>query len=297
MLSKKQKENLIRKGFDLLKANKGYSQSKVVQKLNHLGHKTNVTAFSNIKKEKPVSAEALIIVFQGMKELLEKEICHVISENAEWEKAIGCEEEIIQEDNKNDFTFHEGGRLKIEDKVDFLMTAKKEVIEFGMTLNTFSNYLLSRSEAAYKNHIIELLKKGVHYKCYLLDPNWSGTRSYFDDRESVCKEGDTGIDKIKSSLRRLKVISDELTELNTPGQFEVFTYRHFPSNSFLAIDIKDKSNSKMMVSNYLFGEKRADCPVMLFTRTDQLALFMRYLRSLNQIISKAKKVDFKNLPA
>lgn len=292
MLSEIQKENLIREAYKLLKSNKGYSQRKVVHKLNYLGYKTNVTAFSQVNNKKSISAEALVTLFEGMKELVEKEICHVIKESTAWEKTTDCQEETVQEQNKNTITFYEEGRLTIEDKVNFFVGAKKEVIEFGMTLNTFSNYLLSRSEAAYKNHIIQLLKDGVDFKCYLLDPNWQGTKIYFDDRESVCKEGDTGVNKIQSSLRRLKVISDELNTLNHSGQFEVFTYRHFPANYFLAVDISEKSIAKMMVSNYLFGEKRADCPVMSFTRQDQLTLFMRYLQSLNKITKGAKKIDF-----
>jgi len=79
MLSEKQKENLVQEGYKLLKLNKGYSQRRVVSKLNYLGHKTNVTAFNQINKKKAISSEALVIIFQGMEKLLKNEICHVIN--------------------------------------------------------------------------------------------------------------------------------------------------------------------------------------------------------------------------
>lgn len=300
MLSEEKKARLIRQGYQLLNAQKGYSQRETVGKLVYLGYSTNVTAFNLINNEKSISTKALVILFDGMQVLLKKEICYGLNQGLIWQRLEGCQEETVKGLDRNElskgFQVHPGGRLKIEEKVKFFNAAQKEVIEFGITLSTFSSYFISRSEATFKSHIIQLLKDGVNVKCYLLDPDWHGTHMYFTDREPIIKEGDTGANRIWSSLRKLKIISAEIAALAYPGQFEVFTYRHFPNNYFLAIDSTEKKVAKMMVSNYLFGERRADCPVMEITRKDQLVLYMRYLSSLQKIIKDAKRFDFTSLP-
>lgn len=297
--SPKDKQKLIKKGFAKLKNKWGYGQVIVVDKLNYLGFNTNTTAMSHVLgNKKEVSESMLNRVFEGFIELMKKEMCMEIEAYDTWERIEDCELEkliIPDEEKENNYLLHEQGRLGPADKIRFLSTAQKEIIEFGLTLNTFSNYFVSFRGSIFKNPIIQLLREGVNIKCYILDEKWNGTSFYFSDRETAIKESLTGIEKIRSSLRKLKTIISELDELKLEGKIEVFKYRHIPHNSFLIVDPNDRQNGKMMVSNYLFAHRRADCPVLQFERKDKPLLFQRYLDSFNKITKNAKKVDFSKI--
>lgn len=300
-LTPEQKAELIKKGFKLLTISKGYSQSEVVAKLKRLQFQTSTPVFNRLIKNDDFSSSSLIKIFEGMKVLIKKELCFAIGENRDWIKLENCKTETVSLENENDqsqkgFVFHQEGRLEVAQKVDFFSTAKSEIIEFGITLNMFTIYLMNKNPKEFRNPLLELLKKGVQIKCYLLDPEWNGTRQYFEDRKTVLKEDVNGIEKIRTSLRRFKIFNSEISTKDYRKNLEIYTYRHFPSNYFLAIDKDAKSIPKMMVSNYLFGEKRAYCPVIEFTRQDQPILFHRYKDSLEKIIKGAKKVNLQNIP-
>lgn len=297
-MTTKQKINLIQEGFELIKSQKGYNQSKVVAKLEQLGYSTTTSTFSKIKNNKEIGIETITMVLQGMMDLMKKEMC-LSPQEMTWKKLEKCTPEIVPIAKENDtfkgFEIYTSGRLKIEQKVDFFNTAQKEVYEFGITLNTFSSYLVNRNPNEFEAPLLALLKKGVDFKCFLMDPNWKGTSMYFEDRNSAVDEGTHGIDKIKGALRKLKKFSEKLESLELEGKFEVYQYRHFPSNYFLVVDNYNNTHAKMMVSNYLFGLHRALNPVMEFKRSAQPILYSRYLESLEQIIKKAKKVDFEKI--
>lgn len=289
------KIKLIISAYQKLKTVKGYTQVAVVKKLNALGFSTRPPAFNRILNGIRVGPTTLVIFFNGIQKLVELELGLRWSEEGEWLRIEdGQTETVIVEtkDQNQNFQLYEEGRLNLADKVDFFSTAQKEMIEFGITLNTFSSYFESRRPTAFKQPIQQLLEKGVQIKCFLLNPDWSGTSFYFDDRTSTIKEGLNGIEKIRASLRKLKMVREEFEAYKYKGKFEVFTYRHIPQNYFLAIDIKESKRAKMMTSNYLFGLKRADCPVIAFSRTTHPILFRRYADSLQRIIKTAKKVDW-----
>lgn len=293
------KIKLIQKGFQRLYSELGYGQSTVVAKLNYLGFATNTTAFNKIIKNKSIGYQAMMLVYRGMIDLIQKELCLKAKEGEEWVRLTPCQPTVIPTElpdtNRKGFILHAEGRLEIPEKVEFLSTAKKEIIEFGLTLNSFSSYLLSRKSKDFKEPLLELLRQGVHIRCYLMDPDWSGTSRYFDDRVVAINEGLHGIDKIKASIQKLKVFHQEIATFNHPGTFEVFKYRHFPNNYFLIIDQEDHASAKMMVSNYLYGLQRAMTPVMEFSRAEQSTLFIRYSESFKKITRDAKKIDFEKL--
>jgi hypothetical protein len=71
------------------------------------------------------------------------------------------------------------------------------------------------------------------------------------------------------------------------GQFDIFLYRHIPCAMYLMVDGPNPEQAKMMVSPYLYGIKRADCPVFEFTRKQQPKLFRTYQESLRLITKEA----------
>lgn len=303
MENKIKKIEIIQLAIDLLQSNEAIDRSIIISKLRKLDYVLSSPTFSRIVNNKfeLLSEKKIKKVYNGFVKLLKTERCLQPDDNGNWVPIENCSplEIIIEEKDAppKGIQFHTEGRLGIAQKVEFFSTAKEEMIEFGLTLNTFTSYLDNRNPNEFRNPLIELLERGVKVKCYLLDPEWNGTKIYFDDRESIRKEKISGIEKIKGALRGLKIFYSEINHQSYSKNFEVYTYRHFPNNYFLAIDKDEKDENenligKMMLSNYLFAEKRAYCPVLEFSRVDQPTLFIRYNDSLRRIIKDAKRVDF-----
>lgn len=288
-----QKIKLIKSGFKLLEVEKGYSQSKVVLKLNQLGCSITNPTFNKIIKNKGAGKSTITKVADKIQDVIKKELCKEYNGFQKWKTIENCTPEIIPTDEANEnrkgLIIHPEGRLEIAEKVEFMASATKEVVEFGITLNTFSSYFMSRSPREFKTPLLNLLERGVDFKCYLLDPDWNEANMYFNDRKSVVNVGKSDIEKIRDALSILKIFSQEVASLELEGKFEVFKYRHLPNNYFLIVDKGIHTQSKMMVSNYLFGHPRAHCPVLEFYRSAQPTLFIRYLDSFEAISKNAKK--------
>lgn len=281
---------IIQQGMSLLHREFLYTQAIIVCKLGTIEHKVSRSAFSQILNGKNTGINTLSLVAEGMQKIVAKEL------GMEWVKGkfvrtagknfnsdiIPCyKDEAI----KTGFKFHEKGRLEISEKVAFFKSAQNEVIEFGVTLNTFTNYFISRNDDEFKKHIIDLLKKGVNFKCYLLNPDCNEGSIYFEDRRKIQKEEIYPSEKIKRVIEKLKIIHSEFNAADYPGQFEVYTYRHIPYNYFMVVD-----GNKMMVSHYLYGLPRAKAPVIEFTKKNKNLLFRRYYESMNHLINGAKKI-------
>jgi hypothetical protein len=183
------------------------------------------------------------------------------------------------------FKIHEEGRLSVPEKVAFFRNARKEVIELGVGLTTFSDYFWSRKPAEFKQPIADLLSRGVHFKCYALDPAWRVSRQYFEDRgeEEYLKQ-------IPSSINALIEVQREFKENGYPGKFDVYTYRHLPYMYALCVDAEDHPRARMMVSPYLFGVNRASCPVLQFTSASSPKLLSTYWTSVKKQIKGCKRV-------
>lgn len=290
-------EPIIKQGFEILKTQKKYSQTIVVKKLKTLGFQTNPSSLSNFLKGKPVGDAALNTLSSGIQMLLKKECC-LRWEDAQndFEPIPDCTPEIVpdkSEKEKNGIQFYKEGRLDIADKVRFFSTAQKEMIEFGLTLNTFTGYFFRRRPDEFKLPIYRLLERGVNIKCYLLDPNCNEARLFFEDRKNYYVEEGEGTDKIRRTLMRFKTILKEIEEYGFEGKMEVYTYKHIPCQYTMVIDKDDSSKGKLQLSHYLYGELRSHCPVLECHRKDNTSLFMLYCSSLQKLIKGAKKVtDF-----
>ena len=93
---------------------------------------------------------------------------------------------------------HELGRLPLHEKVAFFQGAKSEVIEVGIALRSFSGYFEQRPSHEFKEPVIELLRKGVTFKCLVLDPDTDIAQMYAQDRGEP-----ELVDNIRRSLERL----------------------------------------------------------------------------------------------
>ncbi len=289
---------IIKEGFALLRKEKYYDQLTVVRKLKYLNYVFAAATFSNILRDIKVKDKTLSLVSRGIQELIKVEL-DFFWQNKKYVKQgkKGWQPNEVREATPKElsiflnpgFVFHVEGRLTVQQKVDFFTTAQKEVIEFGVTLNTFSSYFISRKDRDFKSHVKVQLQKGINFKCYMLDPECNEASIYFEDRRREQKDEIKNIEVMRDIILRLGSIKKDIDEAGYPGTFEVFTYKHVPYNYFFAID-GGTPNGKIMISHYIYGLQRAKCPVMEFSKNSNHDLYMKYWNSLRNLIKDAKAI-------
>lgn len=292
---------IVCKGMDQLHEKLVYNQSTVVHKLDVLGFKVSTASFSNIINDRKVGLQTLSAAAKGIHALIEKELDMAFDvdqldyfpkNTPDWVSSIVQEHVDSPSGAAAKFDLHDG-RVSTQQKTAFFANAKKEVIEVGVRLNSFSSYFFSQKETAYRQPVIHLLEKGVDVKGYLLDPNSQEARIYFDDRARVQATEKDAIEDIKTVIKRLKVVCAEFDAMNLSGKFEIFLYKHIPYNLFFVVDGAEKEGAQMMVSPYLYGVKRADCPVIQLTKKENPHLFRKYYESMQLFIASATKLEYK----
>lgn len=262
-----------------------------------LDREVSTASLSNIKNNRPVGLSALSTASKGLETLLQQELDMVfdvekqdfVPNNTPGWTALLVPEKPPLDTGSPTFVFHANGRVSLSQKTGFINDAQREIIEVGIRLNSFSNYFVSQNDRAYKAHIIAALGRGVNIKGYLLDPNSNEALLYFNDRALVQATEKESIEEIKKVIARFKNICAELAALKLPGSFEIYSYKHIPYNLFLAVD-GGTGFGKMMVSPYLYGVSRANCPVLEFTQQDQPDLYKKYWDSMQLFLQGAKKL-------
>jgi len=294
---KKQQIAIIQVGVELLKEKQGYSQLAIVEKLELLNFKVSEAALSKIVRNNEGGNKILKIAAEGIQELIRREIGVEWEETkysdtlgSDWKQTLIKETETTAHPLVNPgFTFYEDGRLPIAQKVDFISEAKQEVIEFGVVLNTFAGYFFSRNEKEFKQHVQGLLTKGVHFKCYLLDPDCEETNMYFSDLAKHLPDELKSIGKIREAIEKLGKVQQQFINAGYRGTFEIFAYQHIPANYFMTVD-GDSPDGKLMVSHYVYGLSRANCPVLEFSKKNNPALYDRYWDSLKMLAQNARRL-------
>ncbi|MFK7936481.1 MAG: hypothetical protein AB8G22_23400, partial [Saprospiraceae bacterium] len=274
-------------------------QVQIVNKLRTLEVKISKANFNNILKVNKVGLATLLATKAGMEEILAVECSLKFDEQVgdfvdlpttEIKKLTKILE---QPSNEEDPWFniipHWKGRPDIAYKANFIKTAQKEVVEVGVRLNAFTGYFLHRSDYEFKIYIEQLFERKVNLKMYLLDPDSNAARHYFSDRAEEFAEEEFSTDVIKEVLRKLKRIKADFATQGKGDHFQVFTYKHLPHNHFLIVD-GAMQQGKMMVSHYLYGVKRANAPVIEFTKAANRDLFRQYRTSYLALVKKAKQV-------
>ncbi|MFN0037818.1 MAG: hypothetical protein ACKVUS_22370 [Saprospiraceae bacterium] len=296
-LKKEHLKTIVCKGLAQLLDLSGYGQSDVVNKLKMLSCPISTASLSNIKNDKAVGLPTLRLAAKGIQALLQQELDMAFDEEEKdfrpqntpnWVASIVPEKPSRSQDGAS-FKLHVDGRVSIQQKTEFIADARQEVIEVGVRLNSFANYFISQNEQAYKSYILELLQRGINIKGYLLDPNSSEALLYFSDRAKVQSFEKDSIGDIKKVIERLRSLRAEFEALQLPGKFDIFLYKHIPYSLFLVVDGSEESG-KMMVSPYLYGVRRANCPVMEFNKKDQRSLYRKYWESLQLFLDGAQKL-------
>ncbi len=181
-------------------------------------------------------------------------------------------------------TLHEGGRRSIDEEVAFIQTAKCEVVELGIALRTFSSYFEQRASYEFKNYVMELLRHGVVFKCVAMNPDCEVAAKYAENR------GETELlDRIRSSLKTLKALSDEFKQLRLPGKFEIYLYSHFPYFHPVCVD-GDEANGRIFISPYMYATKGAETPGFEFLKSEHLVMFEKYWASVKKLLADSRQL-------
>lgn len=287
---------IVQHGLVLLKTEKGYLQSNVVQKLVTLEKKVSAPSLSNIVNNKNVGIKILMTASDGVRSIIKMELGKEYNEKSQtyiplpktskWHPQV-VRESNAKDNNQDGFVYHFDGRLSIEEKASYIANAQKEVVEVGIRLKSFSEYFFSRKESEYKSYIINLLKRGVAIKGYMLDPDSQEASIYFTDRAKVQHSESESLDEMRRIKKRLSQLMHEFKHASYPGTFEIYLYRHIPYNLFILVD-GQTAHGKMMVSHYMYGIRRAECPVLEFTKSQHPALFRKYLDSMKYCMKDAR---------
>ena len=289
---------IIIKAFKLLEEEKALQQVDVLAKMKALGFKISKASFSNIINEQGAGVKVLRIASEGILAVVKAELGYSydhesgqFEQMAEWEKMDIPLVLSVDAMSGQSFRFHDKGRLTIQEKVAFMENAQREVVELGVRLNTFVNYFYSRNEHEFRKPVENLIRSGITIKVFFVDPDSNEARLYFEDRAKVQPDEASSPEIIKIVKKKLQDIHHELNNGNWKGKFEVYSYKHIPYSHFLLTDGK-YTHGKMMVSNYLYGLRRADCPVIEIHKQDNYDLYQKYYQSFKAITKNAKKVDF-----
>lgn len=290
---------LIQLGFQLLEDQLIYKQIDIVNKLIVLGYKVAPATLNKILNNNGASKQTLQRIAEGIQKIIESELGYSYNidkkafisfqKSDHWQPLIISEKkEAISPKEKKEI-FHANGRLAIQQKIEFMERAQQEIIEVGVRLHTFVDYFNSRNKSEFSIHIEDLLKRGINIKLYLLDPESNESLLYFKDRGKVQEEELHAIADTRLVIKKLEKIKQSFVEKNYRGQMEVFSYKHIPYNYFLVTDLNTHAG-QIMISHYIYGVGRADCPVLEFSKKSNENLYTHYATSLQHFIKDAKKL-------
>lgn len=288
--------HIVQQGVERLEAERAYTQAAIQRKLAYLGYELARSSLNNLVHGRPVSPELARRAREAMVQLVQLELGYgldaagqqfdlVAGPPSDWkpERVLEHPSEAVQDAG---LVFRREGRLPVQDKVDLIKDAQQEVSELGIRLRTFANYFFSRSAYEFKDHIEGRLAAGVHFKLYLLNPDCNEGRLYFEDRARVQAEEQYALDDARRALEGLVRVQAELSAADYPGNFELYLYKHIPQAHFFIVDGGLRSG-RMAVSPYLYGVKRADCPVILLDKAGDRRLFRLYHTSFQQSVKQA----------
>ncbi len=290
---------LIKNGTELLgqHAETLYKQSTIVEKLKALKVDTNTSTFSKACNGKHLTAKTLKPIADGLKILIKSELNYAFNEDfctfeedtndRTWQKVIvKLVNENTAADDLKALHVYRDGRLPIPEKASFIQKAQQEVIIFGTRLNQFTNYFTERNDGEYANHVRDALARGVHFHCYLLNPDRNIAQLYFDDLAKAMHKEEKSIGVIQKNIEKLKKLREKFQAEECKGQLHLYQYNHIPNFYLHSIDAKTP-NGEMHISHYLYGLRRSNCPVLTFTKCAEPLLFEKYWTSFKAMTKNA----------
>ncbi|MGQ0650853.1 MAG: adenylate/guanylate cyclase domain-containing protein [Betaproteobacteria bacterium] len=177
------------------------------------------------------------------------------------------------------------GRPSIEEKVQFMSSAKFEVVEVGIGLTTFAKYFTGQKPREFRDHIARLLQRGISVKCLAADPGYKGAIFGFAER----KEGHYKTDLLRA---RQQILSERRALLTKgyPGRLEYHAYRAIPEFSCICVDAADAENGRMLFAPYVAALPRAECPTYQIGRASEPELFDKYWKAIERLQQRSREV-------
>jgi hypothetical protein len=283
--------DLALQGIQLLQEEKWYTQKTLFEKLQALGFKASTASVNKLLLGKPVGILTLRQIQLGVQEIIRRELgmhydaglqAYVAGADPNWEP------EPVQPKSGigRGITFHADGRLSLQYKTAFIAEARERVIELGLQLKGLTTYFSGQNYRAYQDHVVRLLHKGVQLHNYLLEPECREAAVYLSDLALEMPDAADGIQELKRICEKFRRIRADLAARQLPGEYQVWAYRHVPCGWFLVVD-GHLPGGKMLVSPYLYGVSRADCPVIEIHKREQPALFRVYWKALQGMMRGA----------
>lgn len=246
--------HIIELGFKYLtETEKNYQQINLLKKLDNLGYGVAPATLSKISQKKHIGKASLEKVAKGFQVIIERELCLRYNEaTRQYEKITDCQPITVNEDtyssqsaNNDDavtsIKVYPSGRLSISKKIQFISSAKTEVIELGLRLNNFTNYFINRNADEYKNHFIRLLDRGVDINCYIADPIVKTTKLYFEDRATASPKESKKFRQMPEIIEELKDVIKSLRSKNYSGNMNLYAYTCLPYMHILIVDGNTKT--------------------------------------------------------
>ncbi|MFN7116406.1 MAG: hypothetical protein ACK4TA_06365 [Saprospiraceae bacterium] len=287
--------HIIKLGVQLIQDERAYPQSTIIHKIKQLSLPVSAPSLSNVMNNQHVGQQALLNLSTGIQTIIENELGYYYDDKQKIFIPLPAEQRppspVMPKEKAKELPpiFHLEGRLPIQEKVKFINKAQKNIIEVGVRLNTFSEYFKSRNKHEFQIHIEQLLQKGINMQVYLLDPASPESKIYFQDRAKAQPDERHALEETERAVERLLKVKAVFEKNQYPGQFEVFAYQHIPYNHFVIID-GDTDTGQMLVSHYIYGIERAQCPVMEFSKATSSSLYDRYWQSLQALIQGTKQL-------
>lgn len=165
---------------------------------------------------------------------------------------------------------HEEGRPQLAEKVKLIQSAKHEVLEVGVALRTFTSYFEMHPSQVYRVHIEALLKRGVNYTCYVLDP----------ESPHVGNLGGQDLKKkIETSLTSLNRLKADFDAQQWPGKFTIQMYSETTHFACLCVD-GGEQEGQLFYTPYLFETRNADCPCYFIQKANHPVMFKKLYESI-----------------
>ena len=283
-------ESFIRLALRHLLEKRGLSQKEICDKFRALHLNISRPSLSNLWLEKPVSVKLRRRAEEGLQKILNFEDglrydpdrgeLLPLPESSP-RQLIEPEAELVTA--ALPYFIHDG-RRDVYQKVAFYQRAQTEVIEIGLRLRNFSQYFERKRDSAFSDPLHELLARGIHFHCYVLDPQGNFARRYYDDRSKVHAferdafvESETIINELRSKITRLNGQS-------SAGEMHLYYYDHFPYFHGTVID-GATDQGQALIAPYLYGVRRANTPVIEVSHRSHKKLYQRYWKSVRALIS------------
>jgi hypothetical protein len=181
---------------------------------------------------------------------------------------------------EKNLTVFEEGRPSLAQKLELIGSARTDVIECGIALRTFVSYFETRPATEFRNHVANLMRRGVRFRCLLLDPDCSFARDLADPPI---------LERIRESIRYLTKLSTELCPSDAGG-LQVLLYQSSPHFSMICVD-GECEDGRLLVSPYLYGSRKAESPGFLIWKRSHPVLFEKFWSSTSFLLSQARPIS------